>query len=185
LIDSYGIDRTYPPGFRPEIWCPFPPHSRSMPHEKLCTEIQLHYPEGEWMRGYRFGPPYPDAKVKLAEWFCVEADNATEGPKMWRERVKAYATTDETVLVVAREEARISRLIEWSRKSDKVPGSVDFDTALFASLEDIRRDRWGRIWKDIRGEMFRLTPPARGLPAFLRGGPLKEWARETRENTPV
>jgi hypothetical protein len=173
LFDTYGVDRRYRAGRRPEVWCSWEPHAKGIQHELLGTELQLMYPEGEWERGYEFEKPWPDARVYFGDAaFFVEFDNDTEGPKKWRQKVAGYRGVEDGILIVARREGRIRKLIDWSE---------GWEGAYFATLEDVERDRWGRIWRDVRGGRHKLIRPPGEIPAFIQGGPL----RPTRQKPAV
>jgi hypothetical protein len=166
LFDTYGVDRRYKAGRRPEVWCSWEPHAKGIQHELLGTELQFLYPEAEWERGYEFTSPWPDARVYFGGVpFFVEFDNDTEGPKKWAQKMAGYRGVEDGVLIVARREARIGKLIDWSK---------GWATACFATLGDVERDRWGRIWRDTEGGRHKLKRPPGEIPDFIRGGPLRE-----------
>lgn len=145
------------PAFRPgrpvNVYCTptWRPHRRCLAHERLATRLQLLYPQGRWERGYDFGHPYPDAKVLLGGvWYFVEADNDTEGQKKWRRRVDAYAKLDDTVLVVTTSDDRVEQLLSWSD---------GFETACFTTIDRVRADPWGKVWKTIERQEVSLVKP--------------------------
>ena len=119
---------------------------QQLPHELIVTDFALCYPEADVLRGYATNRRLrPDAEMTLYDrLFYVELDTGEESHAQVGKRQAVYAGTMNYVLWVT---LSVRRRESLRRNCHEAVRS----TALFAVLDDVKRNPLGDVWIDAWG----------------------------------
>lgn len=138
-------------GGRPDnVYCGYPIKPDWIEHEVrlTCVFKALGWPDV--LRGFdvpRVNGVMPDAAMGK---FRFEMDCASEGQDEIEKKVRALRGTNQPVLFVTTTEARLRKLIRWTK--DDIG-----DIALFCLWSEIIAKGWVTEWQDYEGTKARLT----------------------------
>jgi len=116
-------------------------------HELRVTDFALRFPACLMDRGVKVGKTEPDGVMEIGGRRCfVEVDNSAKMARaQMQQKWKRYGKVDGYILVIARSEGRMLRLIEWSEAIKNV--------ALFTTFTRLEK---GLPWRDWKGATVKI-----------------------------